>query len=112
MGAGLFPEGVPRTKRILDLVLTIPGLLLISPLLGIIALWIRLRMGSPVLFRQVRPGLRAKPFTLYKFRTMVDARDIDGRVLSDGARVTGLGRAPRSLTPAGRPAPATALRGA
>src|SRR3990172_6346181 len=111
MGAGLFPEGVPRTKRILDLVLTIPGLLLISPLLGIIALWIRLRMGSPVLFRQVRPGLRAKPFTLYKFRTMVDARDIDGRVLSDGARLTALGRSLRSFSLDELPELVNVLRG-
>ena len=111
MGAGLFPEGVPRTKRILDLVLTIPGLLLISPLLGIIALWIRLRMGSPVLFRQVRPGLRAMPFTLYKFRTMVDARGTDGRVLSDGARLTALGRSLRSFSLDELPELVNVLRG-
>jgi len=111
MGAGLFPKGVPRTKRILDLALTIPGLLVISPLLGIIALWIRLRMGSPVLFRQVRPGLRAKPLTLYKFRTMVDARDTDGRPFSDETRLTALGRSLRSFSLDELPELVNVLRG-
>ena len=98
MGAGLFPQGVPRAKRVLDLTLTIPGFLLISPLLGIIALLVRWRLGPPVLFRQVRPGLRAEPFTLFKFRTMVDARNAGGRPLPDETRLTGLGRWLRSFS--------------
>ncbi len=111
MGAGLFRKGVPRAKRVLDLVLTIPGFLLISPLVGIVALMVRLRLGSPVLFRQVRPGLRAEPFTLFKFRTMVDTRDAGGRPLSDEARLTALGRALRSFSLDELPELVNVLRG-
>jgi len=98
VSASLFPEGVPRSKRLLDLALTVPGFLLISPLLAILALLIRLRLGFPVLFRQVRPGLRGRTFTLYKFRTMVEAHDASGRALPDEARLTGLGRFLRSFS--------------
>ena len=58
----------------------------------IIALLVRFKIGSPVLFRQVRPGLHGKPFTLYKFRTMTDERDENGNLLPDGERLTRLGR--------------------
>ncbi len=60
MSAAVFPRGVPMAKRGFDLVLTIPGLLLITPLLGALALMIRWRLGSPVLFEQSRPGLRGR----------------------------------------------------
>jgi sugar transferase EpsL len=79
-------------KRWLDLGLTIPGLLLISPLLAIIALLVRVRLGSPVLFRQVRPGLYGKPFMIYKFRTMTNERDEEGNLLPDERRLTRFGR--------------------
>ncbi len=95
----------------LDLGLTIPGFLLISPLIGIIALLVRLRLGSPVLFRQVRPGLRAEPFTLLKFRTMVDGREADGRPLPDERRLTALGRALRSFSLDELPELVNVLRG-
>ncbi len=94
----LFPEGIPRAKRMLDLLLTVPGLILISPLLLLIALSIRLSMGPPVLFRQRRPGYRGRPFTLYKFRTMAELRDERGELLPDEVRLTRLGRFLRSLS--------------
>jgi sugar transferase EpsL len=78
--------------------LTVPALILLSPLYGILALLIRLRMRSPVLFRQVRPGLQARPFALLKFRTMNDERDEEGNLLPDGKRLTGLGRLLRSTS--------------
>ncbi len=79
-------------KRWFDLVLTVPGFILISPLLGMIALRVRSQLGSPVLFRQVRPGRHGKPFTMYKFRTMTGARSEDGKLLPDAERLTWLGR--------------------
>lgn len=79
-------------KRIFDLVLTIPGLLAISPILLMITLLLRTRLGRPVLFKQIRPGLHGKPFAIYKFRTMTDARDTDGQLLPDAERLTRLGR--------------------
>ena len=81
-----FPKGVPPAKRIFDLVFTIPGVLLISPLLGLVAILVRIRMGPPVLFLQKRPGLRGVIFTNLKFRTMLDGD------LPDEQRITPLGR--------------------
>jgi lipopolysaccharide/colanic/teichoic acid biosynthesis glycosyltransferase len=76
----------------LDLFVAGLGLLLLSPLLALLAILVRLRLGTPVLFRQQRPGYRERPFHLYKFRTMTEARDAAGRLLPDEARLTGLGR--------------------
>lgn len=98
MSVGLFPPGVPVAKRLLDLALTIPGLILISPLLAAVALLIRVRLGRPVLFRQVRPGLRGEPFLVYKFRTMRELRTADGQPMPDHVRLTGLGRFLRSFS--------------
>jgi len=84
------------TKRLLDLTSTVLGLLLIWPLLLSLALTVRLKLGSPVLFCQQRPGLRGKPFMIYKFRTMTDERDTDGNLLPDVQRLTGFGRFLRS----------------
>lgn len=83
-------------KRALDLAFTIPALLILSPVLLVVALLVRLRLGSPILFQQQRPGLRAKPFNMYKFRTMTDARDSKGDLLPDEKRLTYLGRFLRS----------------
>lgn len=80
------------TKRLIDIVFSATVLALCAPLLLGAAMLIRLQMGKPTLFRQVRPGLCARPFTIYKFRTMLDAFDRDGRPLSDEQRLTGLGR--------------------
>ncbi len=79
-------------KRILDLAGAIFGLALFSLPMAIIAGLIRLRMGSPVLYRVIRPGLHAEPFLLYKFRTMRDLLDTEGKSLSDKERITPLGR--------------------
>src|SRR3972149_6608734 len=98
MSAVVFPRGVPMAKRGFDLVLTIPGLLVLTPLLGALALLIRWRLGPPVLFQQSRPGLRGEGFKLYKFRTMNEARSTDGRLLPDEARLTGFGRFLRSFS--------------
>ena len=88
----MFPAGIPKSKRVFDLVLTIPGFLVISPLLAIVWLLVRVQLGAPAIFRHERPGLRADIFTLYKFRTMTDAAGTDGRLLPDEQRLTGLGR--------------------
>jgi sugar transferase EpsL len=78
-------------KRALDIVGAILALVLFSPLILAVAVAIRLNMGSPVLFRQQRPGLHGKSFTLLKFRTMSDAVGADGAALPDGTRMTRLG---------------------
>lgn len=79
-------------KRFFDLVLTILGLMLLSPVLIMVALLVRTRLGRPILFKQTRPGLHGKPFAIYKFRTMTDERGADGQLLPDGERLTRLGR--------------------
>jgi lipopolysaccharide/colanic/teichoic acid biosynthesis glycosyltransferase len=78
-------------KRLLDLTIAIPALLLLAPVLLLIAVVIRWRLGWPVLFRQQRPGLEGRPFVLYKFRTMLEARDKQGNLLKDEQRLTRLG---------------------
>lgn len=78
-------------KRFFDLLATVPAMILLAPLLVIIAFLVRVRLGSPVLFKQERPGLREKPFAILKFRTMTDARDQDGSLLPDAQRLTRLG---------------------
>lgn len=83
-------------KRLLDIVASALGLLVLSPLLLFIAWRIRATMGSPVLFKQQRPGLHGKPFTMLKFRTMRDALDHDGNPLPDAKRITKFGRFLRS----------------
>src|ERR1700733_6289471 len=77
-------------KRCIDFIISTVGLLLLSPLLLLLALLVRLNMGSPVLFRQLRPGRFAKPFMLLKFRTM--KVQVDGQPTADGERLTSLGR--------------------
>jgi len=79
-------------KRLFDLALSIPAFFLLSFLMLIIAVLVRMRIGSPVLFRQVRPGLYGKPFTIYKFRTMTNEQDENRNLLPDGERLTPLGR--------------------
>jgi lipopolysaccharide/colanic/teichoic acid biosynthesis glycosyltransferase len=79
-------------KRAFDLVLAGLLLMVLAPLLLALGLFVRLALGSPVLFRQKRPGLGGKPFDILKFRTMTDARDANGALLPDGARLTAFGR--------------------
>jgi len=85
-------------KRILDIVLSTVGLVALSPIALLVAVAIRIGMGSPVIFRQVRPGLHGKPFVMYKFRTMLDLRDEHGNLLPDEQRLTRLGRFLRRLS--------------
>ena len=85
-------------KRLFDFVAALAGLIVLSPLMAVLAALIRLKLGSPVLFRQVRPGLHGKPFTLYKFRTMTDLRDENGKLLPDEMRLTPFGRTLRKFS--------------
>jgi lipopolysaccharide/colanic/teichoic acid biosynthesis glycosyltransferase len=78
-------------KRVIDIGVAAVALLLAAPLLLVVALAVRLNLGSPVLFRQRRPGLHGRPFTMVKFRTMRDAIGRDGRPLPDAARLTPFG---------------------
>jgi sugar transferase EpsL len=78
-------------KRVFDLAFTIAALLLLSPVFPLVALLVRLKLGSPVLFCQQRPGLHGQPFTILKFRTMTNARDAQGRLLPDAERGTSFG---------------------
>lgn len=79
-------------KRIFDLALTLPALIALSPILVVSGLLVRVKLGSPVLFKQIRPGLREKSFAIFKFRTMTDARDKEGKPLPDKLRLTPFGR--------------------
>ena len=79
-------------KRALDILLGLVALLMVGPLMMVLAGMIWLLMGGPVLFRQERPGIRGRLFTLYKFRTMIDSRDSTGRPLPDARRLTTFGR--------------------
>jgi undecaprenyl phosphate N,N'-diacetylbacillosamine 1-phosphate transferase len=79
-------------KRLLDIFLSIIGIVILSPILISIALSIRLTMGKPVLFRQARPGLKKESFGILKFRTMTDSKDRDGTFLKDNLRLTSFGR--------------------
>lgn len=85
-------------KRLFDLALSLAALLLLCPVLAALALLVRVQLGAPVLFRQTRPGLRGKLFTLYKFRTMTGARDAQGNLLPDAERLTRFGRFLRSTS--------------
>src|SRR5690554_1104243 len=85
-------------KRIFDVVASGIGLLVLSPVILIVALLIRQKLGSPVLFRQTRPGLNGKPFEMVKFRTMLDATDKNGNPLPDEQRMTQFGSFLRSTS--------------
>jgi lipopolysaccharide/colanic/teichoic acid biosynthesis glycosyltransferase len=88
----MFPQGVPFSKRCLDLLLTTIGSIILSPILAVLVAMVWIVHGRPVLFRQKRPGYRGSPFTIYKFRTMRDTRDPSGDLLPDSERLTRLGR--------------------
>lgn len=93
-------QSVPgyRGKRLLDLLLVTASAPLWVPALATLAAVVRTRLGTPVLFRQERPGLDGRPFTLIKLRTMTEARDASGRLLADEARLTRFGRFLRSTS--------------
>ena len=85
-------------KRVLDVIISAVALLLLSPVLLITALLVRVKLGSPVIFEQERPGLNGKIFKMYKFRTMTDERDSEGKLLSDEQRLTHFGNVLRSTS--------------
>lgn len=87
-----------NTKRLFDIAASAAGILAISPILIGAAAGVRLTLGSPVLFKQTRPGLNAEPFTIYKFRTMSDERGPDGELLPDEQRLTRFGQLLRSTS--------------
>ncbi|OGO31275.1 MAG: hypothetical protein A2136_07040 [Chloroflexi bacterium RBG_16_54_11] len=87
---------LPASKRFLDLLITIPGLIILSPILIILAILVGINFGTPIIFRQKRPGYKGEPFWIYKFRSMTEDRDIDQNLLPDDQRLTRLGRFLRS----------------
>lgn len=89
---------VNTMKHFTDFTAAFLALLVLSPLLLILMILVRLKLGSPIFFTQVRPGLHGKPFKMIKFRTMTDARDADGNLLPDNIRLTAFGRFLRSTS--------------
>ncbi len=85
-------------KRLLDIIIAAAALVLLSPVLLLLAWQIRRKLGTPILFRQVRPGRGGIPFVMYKFRTMRDAADENGRPLPDAERLTPFGRKLRAAS--------------
>ena len=85
-------------KRLLDIIIATTALILLSPLYAFVAYKVKKNLGSPVLFRQVRPGLHGKPFEMIKFRTMKDAVDAQGNPLPDSERLTAFGKMLRSTS--------------
>lgn len=85
-------------KRPVDFLLGLIALILLSPVLGITALLVKIKLGSPVIFSQERPGLNGRVFRLYKFRSMTDERDENGELLPDEIRLTGFGKKLRSTS--------------
>ena len=85
-------------KRMLDILLSLSAIIILSPLLLILSVLVRVKLGKPILFKQERPGKNEKIFTLCKFRTMTDKRDEKGELLPDEKRLTGFGRMLRSTS--------------
>ena len=85
-------------KRFMDFLIAALSIIIFSPLLIILAILVRVKLGGPVIFKQERPGLNGKVFKLYKFRTMTDAKDENGNLLDDEYRLTSFGKKPRSTS--------------
>jgi lipopolysaccharide/colanic/teichoic acid biosynthesis glycosyltransferase len=85
-------------KRLLDVILSLAALTLLSPIFALLGVLIYLRLGSPIIFKQERPGLSGNPFTIYKFRTMREDHDAQGNLLPDSARLTPLGKLMRQTS--------------
>jgi len=85
-------------KRPIDFILSMFAIILLSPILLIVSYFVRIKLGSPVLFKQKRPGLNERIFTMYKFRTMTDERDENGQLLPDIIRLTKFGKMLRSTS--------------
>jgi len=97
---GMHEKGVYEKyiKRPQDMLCALLALIVLSPILLITAFLVRVKLGSPVIFKQERPGLNGKIFTLYKFRTMTDERDSEGNLLPDEVRLTKFGKLLRSTS--------------
>lgn len=97
---GMHEKGVYEKyiKRLQDMLCALLALIVLSPILLITAFLVRVKLGSPVIFKQERPGLNGKIFTLYKFRTMTDERDSEGNLLPDEERLTKFGKLLRSTS--------------
>lgn len=85
-------------KRILDFILSLTALIILSPILLIVAILVKIKLGSPIIFKQQRPGKNEKIFTLYKFRTMTDKKNENGNLLPDSERLTKFGKLLRSTS--------------
>lgn len=85
-------------KVLFDITCSIIGLIILSPIIIITAILIRIKLGSPIIFKQQRPGLHGKPFFVYKFRTMTNERDENGELLPDHVRLTKFGRLLRKFS--------------
>lgn len=85
-------------KRFMDFFIATLSIIIFSPLLIILAILVRVKLGGPVIFKQERPGLNGKVFKLYKFRTMTDAKDENGNLLDDEYRLTSFGKKLRSTS--------------
>jgi len=85
-------------KRFIDIVLSLLALVILSPLLFVLAVLVRIKLGSPVIFRQLRPGYKGRIFGLMKFRTMTDERDDEGELLPDEVRLTEFGKKLRATS--------------
>ena len=85
-------------KRFFDLFLAFLILIIFLPVFSVLSILVYFAFGRPIFFRQVRPGLNGKPFTMYKFRTMTNERDAEGNLLSDDKRLTSFGRFLRSMS--------------
>ena len=85
-------------KRTFDILISLAALLLLWPVLLVLAVLVRVKLGPPALFRQQRPGLHGRPFTMLKFRTMTGARDAQGNLLPDAERLPSFGRSLRSTS--------------
>lgn len=99
-GYGIHNQGIYEKyiKRVQDFWCAAIAAVLLSPVMAVTAVLVRVRLGAPVIFKQKRPGKAGEIFELYKFRTMTDERDVDGKLLPDDARLTGLGRMLRSTS--------------
>ena len=93
-----YSKRIPCSKRALDLILTVPGTILLSPILAIVTVLVWIFNGSPVIFSQKRPGYHGRIFKVYKFRTMREAHDSLGQLLPDRQRLTRLGRVLRATS--------------
>lgn len=85
-------------KRVFDIIISMTALVLLSPLLILLAVLVRIKLGSPIIFHQERPGFQEKIFKLCKFRTMTEEKDADGNLMPDAVRLTKFGRALRTTS--------------